>query len=268
MSIHKLSVIFLLLAESLLSFAIAQTSGGLPPIRRLAPEAISPKEAEALINQGWREFVGTQGLVNESRAFNLTLRGVNAVNEEAVKGLSTSIASDARRTRSVGLNNLLVFARCAVNRRIRISSENETSQKAQEYHDDFSVNNAVWDVYLRRTKIKASEDDFINFMRERVGSHPINRYLFKLGNRLPDSVDQAYQVLEDFAKDGDADAALRIAFRHECREDSPQLQQAIIWYEVAISNSEKAADSPWLIYGAKERLQRLRLIQSGRYHRD
>jgi hypothetical protein len=268
MLIHKLSAMFLLLVGTIESPANAQSSGGLPPIRRSEPVTISPKEAEALINQGWREFVGAQGMVNERRALDLTLRGINAIKEEAIKGLSTSLADDVRRTRSVGLNNLSVFERCAVDGRIRASSENQNREARQEYNDNFSLDNAVWDVYLRRTKISAKEDEFIQFMRDKVSSHPINRYLVKLGGRLPASADEAYRVLEGFATDGDAEAALRIAFRFECREEPPQLQQSITWYETAISNSEKTASSPWLSFGAKERLQRLRLIQAGKFRRD
>jgi hypothetical protein len=268
MSVHKLSAMFFLLLEAIFNPVFAQSSGGLPPIRRSEPATISPKEAEALINQGWREFIGAQGIVNERKAFDLTLRGINAIKEEAIKGLSTSLADDVRRTRSVGLNNLSVFERCAVDGRIRVSSKNQSKVGHQEYKDSFSIENAIWDVYLKRTKISVTEEEFIEFVRERASSHPINRYLAKLGNRLPESSDEAYRVLEGFAADGDAEASLRIAFRFECREEPPQIQLAISWYEKAISTYEKSADSPWLTFGAKQRLQRLKLIQSGNFRRD
>jgi hypothetical protein len=268
MSAHKLSVLLFLLLDTILSPVIAQTSGGLPPIRRSEPATISLKEVETLINQGWNEFIGGQGIVNERRALDLTLRGINAIKEEAIKGLSTSLADDFRHARSVGLNNLSAFERCAIDKRIRLSAENQTRENRQEYKDGYSIDNGIWDVYLRRTKISTSDDNFIKYVRERLSSHPINRYIAKLGNRLPESADEAYRVLEGFAADGDAAASLRIAFRFECREEPPQIQLAISWYEKAISIYEKSADSPWLTFGAKQRLQRLKLIQSGNFRWD
>jgi hypothetical protein len=268
MLVLKILASLFLLLEAIFSPVFAQSSGGLPPIRRSEPATISPEEAQALISQGWREFVGAQGIVNERRALDLTLRGINAIKEEAIKGLSTSLADDVRRTRSVGLNNLSVFERCAIDKRIRLSAENQTRETRQEYKDGFSIDNGIWDVYLRRTKISASDDEFIKYIREQKSSHPINRHITKLGNRLPESIDEAYRVLEEFAADGDAEASLRIAFRFECLEEPPQIQQSITWYERAISNYEKATSSQRRIDSARARLQRLRLIQSGKFRRD
>ncbi len=262
-----LRIILLAIFLSIGSAAIAQPSGGLPPIRRSEPTRLSPEAAEALINQGWREFLGASGIVNERKARDLTLLGVDAINEESIKSLKPSEIADMRYARSVGLNNLKVFDHCAIDAQVRNQQQSQSIHSRQEYLDHFSIENFLWNVFLKRQSVR-DVTEFIQFLQTLSNPHPINRYVAKLGSRLPDSVNEAYRVLEEFAIDGDPEAAKWMAYRYECREAPPQIHQAMTWYRVAISNFEKAGGTQPKAAETKKRLQRLNLIHEGKLRRN
>ncbi len=242
------------------SHAVAQKSGGLPPIRRTEPPPIHPDEVAAeLINSGWREFIGASGTVDEWKARELTVRGIEATKTKPSPGVAAAPDERLQQTRSVGLNNLLVFERCAIDIRVRRSPSQQRSRNLQEYEDRYSVDNAIWDIFLRRTSIE-NIDKFLRLIKESSVSHPVKRYVTRLGGRLPVSTQEAYKVLEEFANEGDPDAALRLAFRYECSEDAPQLQAAIRWYEIAITTYPRVGATERRIDGVKARLNRLVLI--------
>lgn len=176
----------------------------------------------SLINEGWRYFIGSTGVVNEKKAFDITLSGVNSLSPEAHKNII-----------GVGLNNLSVFYFCAQDPRIRDYQRGILLDESRDItSDQYSPDNFVWAVFVQMQKVN-DPVAFFRTLKEKWPTHPVNKYVDSLGGKPPISADQAYLVLKDFAEKGDPHAAMRVGYRYECYDRSPDINQAIYWYRRA-----------------------------------
>lgn len=231
---------------------VAQTSGGLPPLRNPAPETRQPiVDPRDLINRGWGEFVGRSGIVNESKALELTIDGFNGLKQ-----------SQNDQARSVGLNNISVFHSCSFNKKIRNCQRALDMRVNGEYKDAFSVDNMIWHIFLNRFP-SITSSNFVDNLKVHYPTHPVNRYVDRLGGRLPNSQKEAYAILEGAADEADPDAARWLAFRYECGEEAPQIHMSIEWYRKAVDFYTRAGAPQSRIDSVQQRLRRLILVGDG-----
>ena len=261
---HKV-LIFLLLATAFFRLVSAQVSGGLPPIKKMESPKTTPAQTPektatlaesidpaSLISDGWRHFIGANGIVDEKKAFDLTLGGIQLSNQETQK-----------RAISVGKNNLAVYYLCAQNPLVRDVAKGEEFN--QDFKDSMSIDNLVWAVFVQRRGVKDFAL-FYQFLKNEVPAHPVNKYVDSLNGKLPESVDQAYAVLEKFATNGDPAAAMRIGYRYECYYPNPDINLAIAWYKKAkeLYEGTNANTSERTIQSVNDRIRRLVLISEGK----
>ena len=253
--------------------AFAQTSGGLPPVRKVEPTKPSlppqsspqpqseirnstidpePFDPNSLINEGWKTFIGAAGIVDEKKAFDLTLGGINSLDPNVYE-----------RAISIGRNNLSVFYLCAQDPRVRDFRKGMKLKAGRDFRDNMSLDNLVWDVYLQRERAK-DLSDFYLVLKKDFPAHPVNGYVDSLGGKAPESTEHAYAVLERFANDGDPYAAMRIGYRYECYERAPELNLAISWYRKAKDLHERNNASERTIKSTADRINRLVLISEGK----
>ncbi len=229
--------------------AFAQISGGLPPNRKDQPPS-KPLQVDyiSLLNQGWSNFIGRDGIVNEREALDLTIQGIEKANN--LKDF---------RSRDVGLNNLRVFYRCAHDKGIRDFAKTLNTSVGL---DPYSFDNYLWDVFFRRVKLPL-DSRYIELIKEKYPNHATARYLATLNDRLPNNIGEAYMVVEQAAKAADHEAAARMAYRYECGEEEPDFYQAIRWYNVAIQALETNGKAD-RIKSLQTRRDRLILIIQGK----
>ncbi len=255
--------------------SIGQTTGGLPPIRKNEPgkspsqpqppvsqrqdsqagkakSATPPINPNLLINEGWAAFIGSNGLVDEKKAFDLTLGGINS--------LDPSLHSKAI---DVGRNNLSVFYFCAIDRRVRDYEKGIAMSSSLDLGSDYSQDNFVWGVFFKREQVK-DQTAFFRVLKANWPTHPVNTYLDSLGGRAPDSPDHAYQIVERAANEGDPNAAMRMGYRYECYDNEPNLPLALLWYKKARSLHEQASSSTSRIKSTNDRINRIALISDGK----
>ena len=260
------------------SQVVAQTSGGLPPSRKIdqkkeslpssrqspassqsetpkAPLELKPFDPGAAINEGWSVFIGRSGVVDEKRAFDLTLGGI--------KSLDQSINA---RIISVGMNNLSVFYKCAQDRRVRDYFKGESLNEQRRLNDFYSSDNLVWSVFLLRGRVDNTAQ-FFKELKSKWREHPVNKYVDFLGGKAPESVDHAYSILTQFADTGDADAALWLGFRYECSDLEPDIATALRWYEKSRDLYLRDNASEQRIKSVSDRINRLRLVLDGKFVR-
>ena len=206
----------------------------------------------SLIDEGWQSFIGARGIVDEMKAVDLTLEGIKALDPDVQP-----------RVLSTGRNNLSVFYLCAQDPRIRDYRKGTDLSSRSEISDNFSLDNAIWSVYLQRQSVQ-DLPGFYRFVKKEVPAHPVNRYIEALDGKGPDSSEQAYAVLERFANIGDPNAALRIGYRYECYDRAPELNLAISWYRKAKDLYEQNNASNARIKSVADRINRLVMISEGK----
>ena len=257
--------ILMLLAVAFTFTVSAQVSGGLPPIKRADLPQPAPKQTEgkiatlpesinpsSLISAGWRHFIGANGIVDEKKAFDLTLGGIQLLRKETQK-----------RAISHGKNNLSVFYLCAQNPLVRNVTMGE--QFNQDLNDSNSIDNLIWAVFVQRREVK-DFPLFYDLLKNEFPAHPVKKYIDSLNGRLPESTEQAYAVLEKFANSGDSSAAMRIGYRYECYYSNADILVAIGWYRRAKQLYEEAniKTPERTVMSINDRIQRLILISEGK----
>lgn len=276
MKIHKFILLICIVMGC--SQAVAQTSGGLPPSRKVdqqrespppsrqfpssnqseapkPPLELQPFDPGAAINEGWSVFVGRSGVVDEKRAFDLTLGGIKSLDP-----------SSHARVISVGMNNLSVFYKCAQDRKVRDYVKGENLSEQRGLNDFYSLDNLVWSVFLLRGRVD-NRAQFFKDLKSKWSEHPVNQYVDFLGGKAPESVDHAYSILTQFADRGDAHAALRLGFRYECSDLEPDITTALRWYEKSRDLYLRGNASEQRIKSVSDRINRLRLILDGKFVR-
>jgi TPR repeat protein len=211
-----------------------------------------PIDPNSLINDGWRSFIGVNGAVDEKKALDLTLRAIDLMNPK-----------EHERSISIAWNNLAVFSLCAQDPRVRDFRKGMEINSARDYSDSMSLDNLAWGVYLQRDSVK-NPTEFYVALKKNWPTHPVNRYVDSLGGKAPESSEQAYAVLERFANDGDPHAAMRIGYRYECYDRSPEPQLAVNWYKKAQDLHERNNASERTIRVTSDRIKRLVLILEGK----
>lgn len=252
---------------------LGQTTGGIPPLRKTEPSktpsqpqtlqrqesqdgktqnSTQPINPSLLISEGWAAFIGSNGLVDEKKAFDLTLGGISS--------LDPSLHS---RAIDVGRNNLSVFYFCAVDRRVRDYEKGISLSASGDLSSDYSQDNFVWAVFFKREKVK-DQAAFFRVLKTNWPSHPVNAYIDSLGGRPPDSPDHAYQIVERAANDGDPHAAMRMGYRYECYDNDPNLPLALLWYRKARSLHDQGNSTASRIKSTNDRINRIVLISEGK----
>jgi hypothetical protein len=248
---YKSFTLALVLVGNFLCPAIAQTTGGLPPIRREAPPPTPPIDPRKLINDGWGLFLGRDGYVNELMALKLTLQGIEFATEKQLS-----------HARSVGRNNLTVFYRCSRDPLVRDFQKSMERVKF-EIDDMYSWDNIFWDIFYRRS-VFPDDEKILDTLTKELPEHLLVKFTKSLGNRWPKDRSEANAVLENAAKQSDPEAALRMAFRFECGEETQEFDKARQWYKTAIGLFEKSGNTIRAT-SATARLNRLNLIAEGRF---
>lgn len=129
------------------------------------------------------------------------------------------------------------------------------------FADARTKDNLIWSIFLRQ--INSNEDiskEFHDALILENPMHPVAKYMEYLDGKLPESPEQAYELLAASAKNGDADAAMRIGFKYECGFEYIDADAAIQWYSDAraIYLSEKKFSQA---ISSLERINRLKILK-------
>lgn len=206
-------------------------------------DVIGPIEPWDLIDEGWLQFLGYRGQVNEPLAQYLTEEGLRL----AIR-LGDKYASDIAR------NNLGAILTGAANKFVRNSRLGKVH--IQDGKDSrFGPGNVLWYVYLEEMKVSDEEKKFLNdrFLEIEKVPHPTSQ-LLPLPHNLKGKSLEAAKFIEKHYKPGDKELASGIAAAYEDLEnEEPDFFTANKWYEKA---------------GHLERQKRAELILSGKYVKD
>lgn len=254
---NKLILYFLLFL--MINPAMSQLSGGLPPIIKKSqpPKSISEDELSLLINEGWQNFIGKNGFVDEYRALELT--------KEAVDIFINGVYPD--RLGSIAWNNLTVIRKCAFSAAIRnYDGAFAPRPSAIKTGNSLSVDNLIWNFFYREREL-ADEQKFLEVLRRDAPYHPVVKFVEKVGGRLPDSLAQAYTIIEGYAADGNPDAALQMAFRFECHKGAQSMENAMYWYKRTIDLGAMSGDGKPGSSRLQDRFNRAKMIVDGKYRK-
>lgn len=256
--------------------SLGQTTGGIPPVRNSgaskspdqtkperrdqsrssrATETEQPFDPSALVREGWAAFIGSDGVVDERRAFNLTLEAINTLSP-----MLYSLELD------VAKNNLSVFYLCATDLSVRDYQKGIAYADFSSFVSNLSQDNFVWGVFIKRHQVR-DEAEFYQLIKTKRPTHPVNKYIDFLNGKPPDSAGHAYSILERFASEGDPYAATRMGFRFECSDKQPDIPLALSWYRKARSLHEKSSAPSSRIKSLSDRINRLALILDGKVMR-
>ncbi len=201
-----------------------------------------PIEAHDLVNEGWAQFIGKRGKVNEPLAQLLT--------EE---GLRLAIRAQSKLISDVAKNNLGVILTGAANLNIR------NSRLAKVHLSDgqdsrFGPSNLLWnnytgDIKLTEIELKTLKD---RFFKERGYEH-VSFSLPKLPDSAQSSKDQIIDFFIQNYKVGNKDLALRIAFLYEeTAVTKKDYEQSLRWFKLA-QNKTRAERIERIINGDYEK---------------
>ncbi len=244
-------------------YCLAQINGGLPPVKtspqneqiqqeKIKPKAINPT---TLINDGWQHFIGENNFVDERKAYDYTLAAINLIDGPASN----------QRVLSVAKNNLLVIYSCSINKSVRniIMAEDYP----QDYRDGNSIDNLIWAVFLQRKNLTLDKsNEFYKIIKENYANHPVNKYMEKLNNIPPNSIESAYNFLRQQAENGDAEASMRYGYAFECAFDTTNIDEAIKWYSKAKEIYAKEQPNSSRLNSIENRIKRLKLIKDNKFN--
>ena len=235
---------------------------------------IGPIEPHDLVNEGWVQFVGYRGKVNEPMAQLLTEEGLRlsvALNYEWMK-------EDAR-------NNLGVILSDAANKYIK-NSRLANVHLLDAYKSRFAPSNLLWDEYeneitLTKEQIKELR---IRYKQEKKREHPT--VLMAGNNKIKTVPEILKNLIGEFEKKGDPEIANEIADFYEGNLSSLNIDECIKWYEkyLILTNQmdiSKPTEISWkrdlpnedtgksdYLNSDKARLDRIKLIKEGKYEKD
>jgi TPR repeat protein len=209
-----------------------------------------PIEASDLIDEGWAQFTGERGDVNEPLAQLLTEEGL----KKAIVMRNKELINNAR-------NNLGVLFGAAVNPNVR-------NKRLAQVHiidaadSDWGPDNIIW--YAYEGKIDLPDDQYKELLKrykELEGEDHILETLGPLPANLKNKPDQIIQYLIGKFKENPNDQiAEQIADMYEDNYSDPMhLQEARKWYAIREQLQGKDADL---------RLHRIDKILSGKYVKD
>ncbi len=203
---------------------------------------IGPIEADDLINEGWAQFTGKRGKVNEPLAQLLT--------EE---GLRLAIRTKSKLYSDYAKNNLGVILNDAANLNVR------NSRLAQIHLFDgqdssFGPSNLLWDEYIGEISLTEKEK---NVLKERYFKKNNNEHISFTLPKLPDDVKGSRTRIIEFLiqnyKVGNKELAKNIAFLYESNATTKQdYEKSLYWFKLAQDN---------------ERAERIQRIINGDYEK-
>ena len=180
---------------------------------------IGPIEPYDLVNEGWIQFVGFRGKVNEPLAQLLT--------EEALR---LSVALNYEWMKEDARNNLGVILSDAANKYIK-NSRLANVHLLDAYGSRFAPNNLLWDEYenemtLTKEQIKELR---IRYKQEKKREHPT--VLMAGNNKIKTVPEILKNLIGEFEKKGDPEIANEIADFYEGNLSSLKIDDCIKWYE-------------------------------------
>jgi TPR repeat protein len=211
-------------------------------------------EAIDLINEGWEQFVGKRGIVNEPLAQYLL--------EE---GLRKSILIQHKYLMDVARNNLGVVLGAAVNKNVR-------NKRLAQVHivdggeSEFGPDNLIWYAYEGKITLSNKEmDDLFERYKEVRGEDHILKKLGPLPVELKNKPASIIKYLQDIYSNNkefqnNYQLAEQIADMYEDNYfDLDHLKEARKWYEKRNALHQEDED---------DRLARINLVIEGRYVKD
>ncbi len=201
-----------------------------------------------IANDAWSLFAGSHGYVDEKQALELAQKSIQLVGEQGNK-----------RLLSVLENNLLVIYSCSFNPEVRNIQAGK--KVPNNYSEARTKDNLSWSIFLRQiNSIDDISKEFHDALILENPLHPVAKYMEYLDGKLPESSEEAYELLAASAKNGDADAAMRIGFKYECGFEFIDADAAIQWYSDAraIYLSEKKFSQA---ISSLERINRLKMLK-------
>jgi TPR repeat protein len=203
---------------------------------------IGPVEASDLINEGWAQFTGKRGKVNEPLAQLLT--------EE---GLRLAIRTKSKIHSDYAKNNLGVILNDAANLNVR------NSRLAQIHLFDgrdsrFGPSNLLWDNYIGVISLPEKEK---NVLKERYFKQNNNEHISFTLPKLPDDVKGSKTRIIEFLiqnyKVSNKDLAKNIAYLYESTATTKQdYEKSLNWFKLA-QNNERAERIQRIINGDYEK---------------
>jgi TPR repeat protein len=209
-----------------------------------------PIDPYDLIEEGWGQFVGGRGLINEPLAQQLLEEGLR----KAIATRNSYLTSSAR-------NNLGVVFGAAVNPNIR------NKRLAQVHVIDgadskYGPDNLIW--YAYEGKIDLPTDEFDKLLvryRELEGKEHVLKKLGRLPVEYRNQPEKIIPYLiSKFNENPDYQIAEQIADMYEDNyTDSEKLKEAEKWYQIRVSLIGSDVD---------DRLARIKKINNGQYFKD
>ena len=192
-------------------------------------EKFGPIEADDLINEGWRQFLGTRGVVNEPLAQLLT--------EE---GLRLSIRLGEKNFIDTAKNNLGAIFASAANKNIR-NDRLANIHLFDGQDSKWGPDNLLWSHY--EGKINLNEKNFENlkarYLKRNKKSH-LSTELPQLPNDAKNDYKKLIEFYKSLYKSGNIDLAKQIAFTYETNASSKEdYAQAIEWMSLTDEKSRE-----------------------------
>ena len=205
---------------------------------------IGPIEASDLVNEGWEQFIGHRGKVNEPLAQLLT--------EE---GLRVAIRTENKHVEDVARNNLGVILINSANQKIR----NARLALVHLYDgrgSEWGPSNLLWSNYTGEISLSDTELDELRARHKKEQGVPHRTAnLPQIPAAYLTSPKKVVDFLISIYKDGDTDLAMEIGDRFEITAVSKaDYERAIYWHKLG-----KTEES---------RIRRLEKIMSGDYVAD
>lgn len=203
---------------------------------------IGPVEASDLINEGWAQFVGKRGKVNEPLAQLLT--------EE---GLRLAIRTQDKLSSDAAKNNLGVILIGAANLNVR-NARLANVHLSDGQDSRFGPSNLLWHNYTGDIKLTEVEQNILKgrFFKEKKYEH-VSFSLPKLPDSIKGSKNQIIDFLIQNYKVGNKDLALKIAFMYENIATTKQdYEQSLYWFNLA-QNKTRAERIQRIINGDYEK---------------
>lgn len=192
-------------------------------------ESYGPIEDEDLINEGWSQFLGSRGKVNEPLAQLLT--------EE---GLRLAIRTKNKNAEHVARNNLGVILNAAANKYVRnrrLASVHLYDGKQSRWGAD----NLLWMHYTKAIKLSPTEISELRSAYQVLEKEPHRtESLPEMPSELTDTPRLKIDFLKRLYQEGDLDLAKEIAFSYEeIADKTADYKEALRWFELGKS-SERA----------------------------
>jgi len=196
-------------------------------------------EPRDLINEGWSQFVGKKGLVDEPLAQFLT--------EE---GLRLALRTKNEKLQSVARNNLGVILGGAANtyiRNIRLANVHLYDGRASAWGAD----NMLWSHYTGAIKLGTTElDDMRDRYRKETGSNHRTQTMPIPDKEFFSSSTSKAQFLRKHYVDGDTELAGEIAWTYESNAiEEKDYQDALYWFRLA-NDTERSERIKRIINGS------------------